>query len=35
MAFAQFVSTDYINKWTIIPDNVDTDLITKFARQAH
>ena len=34
MAYAQFLSTDYIYKWTIIPDNVDADIITKFIRES-
>lgn len=32
--YAQFISTEYIFKWTVIPNNVDTDLVTKFIRQA-
>lgn len=34
MAYAQFISTDYLSKWSIIPDNVDKQLVSKFIRQA-
>ena len=32
--YAQFISTDYLKKWTIIPSNTEDHLLTKFIRQA-
>ena len=31
---AQFISTDYVYKWSVIENNVDADLITKFIAKA-
>ena len=34
MAYYQFIDSEYLTNWSIIPKNVDTGLITKFIRQA-
>ena len=34
MAYAQFISTDYIFQWTTIPNDVDVNIVTKFIRKA-
>jgi len=34
MAYATFISTEYIFKWTTIPNDVDVNIINKFIRKA-
>lgn len=34
MAFAKFISTEYLFKYTILDDNIDPDLLNKFIIQA-
>jgi hypothetical protein len=34
MTYAQFISIEYLYKWTIIPNNIDSEILTPYIRQA-
>lgn len=34
MIYAQFISNEYLYKWTIIPNNVDSEILNPYIRQA-
>lgn len=34
MIYAQFISNEYLYKWTIIPNNVDNEILMPYVRQA-